>query len=129
MRELRWRGFWLAVVAALVVVITWLCLRPSSGGDQWFTGVDKLQHAAAFLGLAGLMLALVERRRYAAVCAALLAFGGAIEIAQYLMPYGRSAEWADLVADGVGIALGLVVSLAIRRSWLQVIEGWMGVRG
>lgn len=129
MRELRWRGFWVAAGVALALLITWLCLRPSAGGDQWFPGADKFQHAAAFLGLAGLLLALVERRHYAALCAGLVVFGGAIEVAQYLMPYGRSAEWADLAADALGVALGLGLSLAIRRSWLQVFEGWMGARG
>lgn len=129
MRDLRWRWFWLAAGTALVLLVTWLCLRPSAGGEPWFPHADKYQHAAAFLGLAGLLLALVERRHYAAVCIALLAFGGAIEVAQYLMPYGRSAEWADLAADALGVALGLGLSLAIRRSWLQVVEGWMGARG
>lgn len=129
MRELRWRWLWLAVGISLVMLITWLCLRPSSGGDQWFPGADKYQHAAAFLGLGGLSLALVERRLYTAACVALLVFGGAIEVAQYLMPYGRSAEWADLVADGVGIVLAALASLAIRESWLQRIERWLGARG
>lgn len=129
MRELRWRGFWVAAGTALVLLVTWLCLRPSAGGEQLFPNADKLHHAVAFLALAGLLLALVERRHYAAVCVALLAFGGAIEVAQYLMPYGRSAEWADLAADALGVALGLALSLAIRRSWLQVVEGWMGARG
>ena len=129
MRELRWRGFWLAAGTTLVLLITWLCLRPSSGGDQWFPYADKFQHAAAFLALGGLLLALAERARYAAVCAALLAFGGAIEVAQYLMPYGRSAEWADLAADGLGILLAALASLAIRESWLQRIERWMGAGG
>ncbi|NBU25981.1 MAG: hypothetical protein EBS39_10295 [Gammaproteobacteria bacterium] len=129
MRELRWRGFWLAAGTTLVLLITWLCLRPSSGGDQWFPYADKFQHAAAFLALGGLLLALAERARYAAVCVALLAFGGAIEVAQYLMPYGRSAEWADLAADGLGILLAALASLAIRESWLQRIERWMGAGG
>jgi VanZ family protein len=129
MRELRWRWFWLASGTALVLLVTWLCLRPSAGGDQWFPHADKVQHAAAFLGLAGLLLALVERRHYAAVCVALLVFGGAIEVAQYLMPYGRSAEWADLAADGLGIVLAALVSLAIQESWLQRIERRLGARG
>lgn len=129
MRELRWRGFWLGAGTTLVLLITWLCLRPSSGGDQWFAYADKFQHAAAFLALGALLLALAERARYAAVCAALLAFGGAIEVAQYLMPYGRSAEWADLAADGLGILLAALASLAIRESWLQRIERWMGAGG
>ena len=129
MRELRWQWFWLAAGTALVLVITWLCLRPWSGGGQLFPYADKFQHAVAFLALGGLLLALVERSRYAALCAALLAFGGAIEVAQYLMPYGRSAEWADLAADGLGIALAALASLAIRESWLQRIERWLGAHG
>ena len=129
MRPLRWRWLWLAAGAALVLLVTWLCLRPSAGGDQWFPNADKVQHAAAFLGLGGLLLALVERRHYAAVSTALLVFGGAIEVAQYLMPYGRSAEWADLAADGLGIALAALASLAIRESWLQRIERWVGAGG
>jgi len=129
MRELRWRWFWLASGTALVLLVTWLCLRPSAGGDQWFPHADKFQHAAAFLGLGGLLLALFERRHYAVACIALLMFGGAIEVAQYLMPYGRSAEWADLAADGLGIVLAALVSLAIQESWLQRIERWLGARG
>ena len=129
MRELRWRWFWLASGTALVLLVTWLCLRPSAGGDQWFPHADKVQHAAAFLGLGGLLLALFERRHYAVACIALLVFGGAIEVAQYLMPYGRSAEWADLAADGLGIVLAALVSLAIQESWLQRIERRLGARG
>jgi VanZ family protein len=128
MRELRWRRFWLSGVAALVLVITYLCLRPSAGGEPSFLHADKWAHFLAFLALAGTLLALVERRHYAAVCAGLLAFGGAIEIAQYLMPYGRSAEWMDLAADGVGIVAGWLVSAPFRESWLQRIERWLGVR-
>jgi VanZ family protein len=129
MRELRWRRFWLSGVAALVLVVAYLCLRPSAGGEQWFPNADKWSHFLAFLALAGTLLALVERRHYAAVCAGLLAFGGAIEIAQFFMPYGRSAEWLDLAADGLGIVAGLLVSLPIRDSWLQRIERGLGVRG
>jgi VanZ family protein len=128
MRELRWRWLWLVAGTVLVLLVSWLCLRPSAD-DQWFPHADKVHHAAAFLGLGGLLLALFERRHYAVVCIALLVFGGAIEVAQYLMPYGRSAEWADLVADGLGVMLAALVSLAIQESWLQRIERWLGARG
>jgi VanZ family protein len=129
MRDLRWRWFWLAAGTALVLLVTWLCLRPSAGGEPWFPDADKFQHAAAFLALGGLALALVERRHYTVACVALLVFGGAIEVAQCLMPYGRSAEWADLAADGLGIVLAALASLAIRESWLQRIERWLGAHG
>jgi len=127
MRELRWRGFWLASGAALVLLVAYFCLRPA--GDPSVPNADKIHHAAAFLGIGWLLLALVERRYYAVVCVGLVAFGGAIEVAQYLMPYGRSAEWADLAADGLGVVLAALVSLAIRESWLQRIERWLGARG
>ena len=129
MRALHWRGFWLSGGAALVLFVTYLCLRPSTGGEQLFPNADKWAHFLAFFALAGMLLALVERRYYASVCLGLLAFGGAIEVAQYLMPYGRSAEWADLAADALGVALAALASLAIRESWLQRIERWVGARG
>jgi VanZ family protein len=129
MRALHWRGFWLSGGAALVLFVTYLCLRPSTGGEQLFPNADKWAHFLAFFALAGMLLALVERRYYASVCLGLLAFGGAIEIAQYLLPYGRSAEWLDLAADGVGIVAGWLVSVPFRESWLQRIERWVGARG
>jgi VanZ family protein len=129
MRALQWRVFWLSAGAALVLLVTYLCLRPSGGGEQTFPSADKWAHFLAFFALAGTLLALVERRHYAVVCLGLLAFGGAIEIAQYLMPYGRSAEWLDLAADGLGLVAGVLLSLLIRESWLQRIERWVGARG
>lgn len=122
MRELRWPRLWWAVAAALVAVTCWFSLRPSGGGAPWFEGADKFQHAVAFLALSAWFLALVERVRYRSMVVAMLAFGALIEVAQYLMPYGRQAEWADMVADALGIALGLALSLASRDSWLQRIE-------
>ena len=46
----------------------------------------------------------------------LVAFGGAIEIAQYFVPT-RSCDWHDLLADIAGIGLGICISrvLGVRR--------------
>ena len=41
------------------------------------------------------------------------------------MALGRSAELLDVVADTVGIVLGIVLSLLIRDSWLQRVERWL----
>lgn len=129
MRALRWRGFWLGGGAVLLLLVAYLCLRPSGAGEPLFLHADKWAHFLAFAALGVMFLALVERRHYGVVCAALLVFGAAIEVAQFLMPYGRSAEWWDLVADGVGVLVGLAASLVIRESWLQRIEGRLGGRG
>lgn len=129
MRTLRWPMLWWAGATALAAVTCWFALRPSAGGEPWFDGADKLQHALAFLALTAWFLALVERSRYAAVVVAMLAFGALIEVAQRLMPYGRQAEWADMGADALGVLAGLALSLAIRDSWLQRVERLLAPAG
>ncbi|PTT91135.1 VanZ family protein [Pelomonas sp. HMWF004] len=85
------------------------------------TGWDKSNHALAFASLAFTSVwALWQRpRQWPWLVVAVLAFGGAIEVAQSFLP-PRQGDWLDLGADGVGIALGLlaawpVAALARRR--------------
>ena len=42
---------------------------------------------------------------------AVVAIGGLIELLQGAMGLGRDAEWLDLVADALGVALGLILVL------------------
>ena len=46
--------------------------------------------------------------------AALLAFGGLIELLQRYVP-NRTAEWGDLGADAIGIAIGVLVASLLLR--------------
>ena len=73
------------------------------------TGWDKLNHALAFAALAFC----AERAFGVALrwrsSAALLLFGIAIELVQSQLPW-RSAEAADVLADAVGIAAGLLLA-------------------
>jgi VanZ family protein len=48
-------------------------------------------------------------RRRGAVTAGVAALGVAVEVLQALMPFGRHAEFADLVADAIGIIAGLIL--------------------
>ncbi|MFT3821899.1 MAG: VanZ family protein [Rubrivivax sp.] len=80
------------------------------------TGWDKRNHLLAFASLA-LVAELAfwpAARRRAKVLLGLLAFGGFIELVQSQIPE-RSAEWVDLLADGLGIALGLALVAALVR--------------
>jgi len=45
---------------------------------------------------------------------ALLAYGGAIEVIQLFVP-GRSCEWGDLLADAIGISLGVLLAKGMTR--------------
>ena len=99
-----------------VVGVTLLMLvpRPPPAFD---TGWDKLNHVLAFAGPCFAGLAALRARRWgsgAPLALALLAWGGALELLQTLLP-PRGGDWSDLLADAVGIGLGaLAYALAAR---------------
>ena len=99
------------ITLALALIIATLTLLPSPG-PQGIPGLDKLAHFLAFGALAA-PLAFAYPRHWRAVALAVLAYGGLIEIVQPYM--GRSAEWADLLADGVGAFLGAWGAVRIGR--------------
>jgi VanZ family protein len=100
-----WRFvFWMALLSSFV-----LALWPASEVQpRWFAHTDKLGHAAMFALLMVLGRAAGMRRTWL-LAAGLLAFGGAIELAQGLFTATRKAEWLDGLADAVGIAVGAIV--------------------
>jgi VanZ family protein len=107
---------WRALLFVLIAVVSYLALspKPPPGVDL---GWDKLNHALAFttLAFAASLGQPGPLRTRLVWLAGLLAFGGLIEILQLFVP-GRSAEWADLLADAVGIALGAVVAVGVLRA-------------
>ena len=113
---MRREGVWRTLLLLLAAVVAGLALTPTPPehiGLDW----DKLNHTAAFAALA-VCAVLGWRHAHPArrllVLLALLAFGGAIELLQRHVP-GRSAEWADLLADAIGIAAGGLLAWG----WLQ----------
>lgn len=92
-------------------VIGWFTLTPPGppGGPLPLT--DKQLHALAF-GLLVLPVALTRPRALWWLAPLALAYGAVIEVIQPSV--GRTGEWADLLADGVGIAL--VCGLGVLQS-------------
>lgn len=99
-----WRRLWRTGLAGLLAVVTWLALEPAPPEVADF-GWDKLNHLCAFAALAW-MAAAAFAPRWRAVAGGLLAYGVVIELLQSLTPT-RSAEWADVLADAIGVAIGL----------------------
>jgi VanZ family protein len=111
-----------AFVVALGL-ISFLALMPGAQGRPTLIGWDKLDHVVGFAALALLMRAgwPLGHRWIAAL--SLFAYGLAIELAQGTALVGRTASISDLVANGVGIALGLGLAFWLARlartlSWL-----------
>lgn len=110
------RRLWRALFAVLFAAITWLALVPDPPRGV-STGWDKSNHLLAFAALAftGVWAQWRLPRQWPVLVVALLAYGAGIEVAQSFLP-PRSADAADVLADGLGIALGLL--LAWPLTWL-----------
>ena len=99
-----------AVTIVLAVVIAVLTLAPMPSGGP--AGVDKIYHVLAFACLA-FPLPLLRPRLALWVILGVIAYGGMIEMIQPF--FGRQAEWADLVADGIGAVVGAVTGSTLSR--------------
>lgn len=109
------RTVWLVSTLAIAVLIAVLTLTPTPhmprGDYHW----DKLAHMVAFLVLV-LPTAALWPRVAAWIGVLAVVYGGAIEVIQ---PFtGRSAEFADLLADGIGVALGIILGTMLRRVYM-----------
>ncbi|WP_439636292.1 hypothetical protein [Oceanicaulis sp.] len=97
------------------VAVFGLALLPAHFESPTLFGEDKLKHMGAFL-----VLTLLARASWPAwplwrLALGLTAFGVAIELAQGLSGWGRTASLADLVADLIGIGLGFVWLWGVRK--------------
>ncbi len=111
--------FWRRLLWLLAALVGVLALLPAPP-QQIDLGWDKLNHLAAFaaLGWCAMFGWRGPRTVRLAVLLALLAYGGAIELLQMQVP-NRSAEWGDLLADGLGLGLGALLALG----WLRRRQG------
>jgi VanZ family protein len=126
--ELRYRRLWFFVGLVLAAAITVVCLLPSSDLPSFHLW-DKLEHALAWVALAFWFGSVVVRRDIVCVGVCLVALGGAIELLQGWMALGRSADIKDLLADSVGILIGvLLVASPLGRVPLWLETKLFGVR-
>jgi VanZ family protein len=118
-----------AFAAALFAVLV-LSLLPPSAGSLVTVGWDKANHASGFLVL-GLLGLAAHPGRTVPVAAGLLVFGVLIEVLQGMTTW-RSAEAADLLADGVGIVAACAFVALARRAgvpWPRAVPRKSARRG
>jgi len=91
--------FWLSCLVFACFCIIPAVYLPFGLFDWW----DKAQHTLAFFCLSGLGI-LGYPKAVSKLSLGLLMYGGLIEIIQWITGW-RSGEWADWLADGIGILL------------------------
>ncbi len=97
----------------VLVVSCCIFFAPASAVPSAPIGTDTVVHVVSFVALAyTIVLAGLTRGRAVVV---LLAYGAATEILQTLLPLNRSGSTMDVLADAVGIVVGIALSLALRR--------------
>jgi len=69
------------------------------------------------------------RSRYLLIALLLFAMGVTVEFAQGWMHAGRQRDFSDVVANTLGIAAGIGLSLLCMGGWMQKVEGWLRPRG
>lgn len=118
----------LGVVAAYALLMTLVSLMPGNVSEPWFPHIDKLLHLAAYAAFAVLCAPIWWQsenvQRTALITLMLLClFGGAMELAQTLVP-NREASWLDMLANSLGLVLGWGASLGIKKAriWRAFVD-------
>jgi VanZ family protein len=102
-------------------ITCWFAFTPRPPGFD-FKDADKLNHLLAFsaLTLAGCLSRPPTSQPWLVVLVGMLLFGLFIEAVQSQLP-ARTAEWGDVLADSVGMLIGLLVLKLLRLGLPQRI--------
>lgn len=104
----------LSVTLVVALVIGWGTLSPPGGTSSPLPFTDKQLHFMAFALLA-MPLGWVRPAWVLWLVPLSLGYGAMIELIQPSV--GRSAEWGDLLADGLGILVGVLPGQL--RRWIR----------
>ena len=105
--------FWIALIGSYIAAILPQDMAPTIGPLS-----DKWTHFLAFAVLT-LLLRLAYRISSIQTTAVLLFYALFIEFSQYFTP-NRCAEVLDVVADAIGIAIGLLLYWILQR-WIDEV--------
>lgn len=122
MYTLRFKVFWLSSSIALTLTLLWLSLLPVTELPDLEVS-DKFLHFTAYFLLTTWFVGFILKRYYLFLGIALLVFSYGIEVAQGLSKY-RQFEWLDLVANGGGIVLALLMGMLWLKGWSSTLENF-----
>lgn len=82
---------------------------------QYTTYFDKYTHCVAFAGLTGTLLLAFPQLYRSVIVMLMLLLGFGIEVGQDMFLDRRSFDWGDFLVDGIGVVIGLIAILGLRR--------------
>jgi len=103
--------YWRQITLLVLTLISVLSLMPLAHLPD-APGSDKTHHLIAYFALA-FPVALGGERKWFLLIPVYILWGGAIELIQPFV--NRYAEWLDFIANSLGVGLGAIVGLALRR--------------
>jgi hypothetical protein len=118
---------WIAGIV-LLVAATVACLVPGHDLPASLNLNDKVSHMIGHGALAAYFTGLVPRARWWKIFVSLMVFGALIEVLQHVMQVGRNGDPRDLLANGVGISIGLLAGLLGVARWPELVA-WVVRRG
>lgn len=110
---------WFFVVMAIVANLVPPQRLPLPSGIN-----DKLEHITGYTLLTLWFTGIYPRSRYLVIAFSLFVMGVLIEFAQGAMHVGRTADVHDVIANCVGIGVGLMLASLWFGGWAQRVEGW-----
>lgn len=120
--QLHHHRSYLWIGRALIVVILVLSLGRLGPAGLPVPNGDKWGHLLAYAALSFWYASFIfDWRGRIWRAGAFVALGAMIEGLQSLTAY-RSAEWADLAADGAGVALGLILAMTPLGQLLTAVD-------
>lgn len=111
------RYSWLAWFWTILILVA--CTWPGKDiPSAPVVGFDKFVHSSLFVGWATLWL-LVYPRKSTTVILLGMAYGLGLEFYQQLLPFDRTFDWWDAVADAAGVLIGYGFKTLVLDRYLQ----------
>jgi VanZ family protein len=122
--DLRYANWWVGIVAAALFLVLLGCLTTFESGPPWPARWDKTLHALSYMILMVLCCGLYAKKARVPIMISLFLFGAIIELIQ-LYASGRGAEWADLLANFIGLTVGFIIARFWLGDWCLRLEKFL----
>ena len=113
--------FWRIAFALFLITLLYLTLLPQPPKPIDVRNIDKLYHLVAFALMSFIFKVAFNKIESSSVVLFSSLLGVGIEVTQYFIP-GRGFSVADMVADCVGVLIGLFIALCFIKQVSHSIQ-------